>query len=686
MRVALEGIKFNYDPNLAVTGAFNLRRNETQIVRVPEWEPGTCPDYECSPVAYAIGGLPKNMTIEASVSSESGLKTPLMIKAIAERAGHILGDVEARVITHPGSSGFVKFNLPNARVSQEGIGIHDIAWRWQYSDTPNVWIDFQTTRHRVYTTLARPCEPWEPESREPANIHQPWTEVLDIACRWARRVLSDPDEAAELITKEFFREVGKLVSYFGDASYAVSRFLCTDFLRLLKTGIGGNQTVNCDDCATVISTFSNIVGCELWQSSMGETFGTNRVVLIGAQAFGTTTFIHHAVAWKGQCLANDDVFDGCLQIDEDLKEPFIAVQPANIPFGNDQQGYRFSVVRNPSDCQPIPNNHDFGRRRRPLGEGYRSDEGLREPELISKLKEFYGFDFWPRADDDQRNDSERGLDSVISGPFLAGWEFHSGKRFSDERFPDVIQILLKQDESNGELIAVTLYECNKATDPNFRLLEILGRFDQLSLKQLIDESIGDVAFAQENGTAVVFRRDRFLAVIRSAGRQPVSVIEMAQTIDGDLASLSGGHLLNQVQRRSVMAHKMADLIRIFHLDFSGSDPVLQTVAPRVLDLRGMDANGNFTRGRITNDQGNSNGITGRAYTYKGDEYFTFTREDGLATFLGRLIFQDLTANPTKLVVIGSLITRTSADGGDRSPDADAFTDGQQEQVLVITKP
>ena len=135
-----------------------------------------------------------------------------------------------------------------------------------------------------------------------------------------------------------------------------------------------------------------------------------------------------------------------------------------------------------------------------------------------------------------------------------------------------------------------------------------------------------------------------------------------------------------------MDHKFADLRRIFHLDFSGSAPVLQTVDPRVLDLRGMNANGNLTRGTISNDQGNSHGITGRAFTYKGDEYFTFTREDGLATFLGRLIFQDLTANPTKLVVIGSLMTRTSADGGDRSPDADAFTDGQQEQVLVITKP
>ena len=135
-----------------------------------------------------------------------------------------------------------------------------------------------------------------------------------------------------------------------------------------------------------------------------------------------------------------------------------------------------------------------------------------------------------------------------------------------------------------------------------------------------------------------------------------------------------------------MAHKFADLRRIFHINFSGGDPVLQTVSPRVLDLRDMGNNGNLTRGTITNDQGSSNAITGRAFTYKGDEYLNFTREDGLATFLGRLIFEDLTANPTKLIVVGSLVTRTSAGGGDRPPDEQALANGQQEQVLVITKP
>jgi hypothetical protein len=76
---------------------------------------------------------------------------------------------------------------------------------------------------------------------------------------------------------------------------------------------------------------------------MGGTFNTHPVILIGEENFACTGFHYHAVAWKGQCEANDDVFDGCLQIDTDLKQPWIPVQPANIPFGNEKAGYRDSV-------------------------------------------------------------------------------------------------------------------------------------------------------------------------------------------------------------------------------------------------------------------------------------------------------------------------------------------------------
>jgi hypothetical protein len=684
MRVELKGIKFNYDPDdLKKTGAFNLRRNETEPVRLPEWLPDTPTNYEASPAGYAICALPAEMSIQASFNCESNPGTSIRIRAIAEFTDHVLGDVEPVEIPNNESSDFMTLKLPDARVACVGVGIHDIGWRWQFSSEPNVWTDFQTTRHRIYTVLARPSDPWEPKSSASDNTHQPWTEVLDFACKWASGAAGDLDEAAELITKEFFQRVSKLVSWYEDPSYAFSRFLCTEFLRLLNTGVGGNQTVNCDDCATVISTFANVLGCQLSQSSMGEVFRTHPIVLIGSQTFDCKTFIHHAVAWKGRCEANDELFDGCLRIDEDLQQPFVGVQPTNVPFGSEREGYRFSLVRNTPHCQPIPNNLDYGRRRRRLGDGYRSDEGFREPELIAKLKSFYQFDSWPTVEDElPGDDTDISLASIIGGSFLAGWEIHTDKHFKDERFRNVYELLIKpSDLSTGQLIATTVYQSNKTSDPNLRLLEILGRFDELDLRRLNEPSLGDVAFAKEDGTAIVLRKNRFLAVVRSAGRQPTSVIQRAQTLNSNLTQLVSVTSINQIQRRSTMAHKLSELRRIFRFNIPGTEPILDARPGRV-DLRDMEPNGNLPRGTHTDDQGTSHPITGRAYKYKGDDYLTFTRNDGTATFVGRLIFED---GPNKLIVVGILTVITGKFDA-RGPDEQATLDGQQEQVLVITKP
>jgi hypothetical protein len=531
MRVELEGIKFNYDPDdLKKTGAFNLRFNETQKVRVPEWQSDICSEHQCSPVAYAIEGLPKEMTIEASFRSDKGLETPLMIKACAEPPGHILGDIEAREINHPGSSGFVKFNLPHARVSKAGIGFHDIAWRWQYSDTPNIWKDFQTTFHRVYTVIARPTKPWEPESSDSTNIHQPWTEVLDYACCWARRVKSDRDEAAKLITRNFFDLGQHLLKYKSGGFYAAETFDCTKFLALLRNGIGGGQLVNCDDCATVVSTFANILGCELWQSGIGEYFFTNPVLLIGADDFAKTEFIYHSVAWKGDCKEDDELFDGCLQIDENVEQPFIPMEAADLPFGaaGTDRGYRFSLIPGRPDVGPLPCHQNYGKRRRPLGSGYLGQLRVTENGIISELKRRFEFEGWPKEPDPDEINSNIRTEEL----FLPGWALYSSERFNDERFPNVIQLLFTSaDMSKDKLLAINVYENNIAADSNPNLLELLGRFEELRFSPLKEPRIGDIAFADKDETVVLFRRGRRLIVVRNAGRQQFSVIQLAQTLD-----------------------------------------------------------------------------------------------------------------------------------------------------------
>ena len=57
-------------------------------------------------------------------------------------------------------------------------------------------------------------------------------------------------------------------------------FECTQFLDRLRGGPGLGGTVNCTDCAVIVSTFSNALGCDLWQSRMGsQQFEVNPIRL-----------------------------------------------------------------------------------------------------------------------------------------------------------------------------------------------------------------------------------------------------------------------------------------------------------------------------------------------------------------------------------------------------------------------
>jgi len=52
--IAIEAIKFNHNPGSATHDAFNIRRNATQVVRVPEWRRFISVNPEDSPAAYAV--------------------------------------------------------------------------------------------------------------------------------------------------------------------------------------------------------------------------------------------------------------------------------------------------------------------------------------------------------------------------------------------------------------------------------------------------------------------------------------------------------------------------------------------------------------------------------------------------------------------------------------------------------
>lgn len=549
MKVTLETIKFNHDPTFKTTGAFYVRKNEIERVRLPEWEKDRCMTPECSPVAYAIDQLPKtrdapeDITIKASFSASELPTQTVWIQAFEYRnpkevpgPANILGTTNPVSVTFTaGKANDVTFRLDSERISNAGTSASDQIWWWKFSIDKDQWNEFQFTKHRVYVVPKRPTCPWEPESDCASNIHVPWTEALEYACHWAAGVTENVDLAAKMVTNRVY-SLGKiLLQWEKSAKYGHREFALTKFLALFRDGIGGGQTLNCDDCAAIVSTFANLLGAQLWQSSMGgDSFWTNPVLLIGHSHWRKMGFGRHSVAWKGECREGDELFDACLQIDGDRKPncpPQFPKQPANIRFGTrSNRGYQSSLVEK-GKCPPIPKDPTYGRQRRKFGLGFLGDKAIQSFSPVHGLRNGYKFTTWPP------HDPRLKLAAITSKSFadklvFDGWKLQLEKPecFHLAEGVSVLHTILKRDESlTTNLVDFNIYECADGIDPNEILLRVLSCFESF-LERSPDPHPGELAFS-DGDASVIFRRGRSVGAVRSIGRERVNAAPFAMMLD-----------------------------------------------------------------------------------------------------------------------------------------------------------
>ena len=400
----LEAIAFNHDPTSATHDALNIRRNLAQPVIAPEWTRGASARFEDSVAAYALRETRGNaLTIQAKFLSSDLTLTRVEVRAVSGYSlgqwpwnvswpyfaawlqspgagSSVLGDVEARAVEFlpNGETEFVLFELPEHQLERYGIGLHRVVWRWQFRQhAGQPWTTFAQSQHRIYTVVAIPTAPWQQDGY-PVNTQLPWTEVLDYACQWARGAATT-ERAAMRATYAVYGLGPELLEYncpnMGapmyvsiDAGPPPYFFNCSAFLELLRGGVGRGRYVNCSDCATIVSTFANVLGCDLSQSRMGffpQGFSINPIVPIGAIRWELpcgfwSGFGMHEVAWDGQCTEDDNVFDACLVIDNDLdptRAPHSPLIPANIRFGRVGEGLyrdRLAVPLHRPNCQAWP--------------------------------------------------------------------------------------------------------------------------------------------------------------------------------------------------------------------------------------------------------------------------------------------------------------------------------------------
>lgn len=542
MTVILEAIKFNHDPDSATTDAFNIRRNETQPVIQPEWRSGITLNPEDSPAAYArdvTNG--KTLTIQAKFRCTDSAIASVKVRALD---GHqvlrsvvmvnVLGEVcPEEVVFTNGESDFAIFELTKVRIQDVGVSVSDTIWRWQFSVNSGAWTDFATTTHRIYTVLAMPTRPWQPDSSVSSNTQQPWTEVLDYACRWAASATSVP-QAAKLVTEQVNGLGSGLVHYdnpqSGSTGFTIDSppsFDCGDFLLLLRgqPHLRGSG-VNCDDCAAFVATFANILGCDLSEARMDHDIPLNPHLRIGAAALETDMFGYHAVAWSGQCGENDEVFDACVQLDSDDQPsltPHPLFVPANIRFGQlGEHLYRFKLASDPSQCNPV------------------NERGLRRRIGFPKLS--FPSAFRVLTDSRDRENTASHIFKQLVSEFVS-----EGTRFSPWRLQDLyfiddpaslfgIQSFWQRQDDADVAIRIDAHVDSSVDKASDKLKELLSHFQLRHIKQQEHPEFGDVVHTVPENFVIVFSRRKFVFRLRNVGMRLVSSKAFAQAIDDFLMS------------------------------------------------------------------------------------------------------------------------------------------------------
>lgn len=323
--VDLSGIKFDYDPTATAMDALTIRHNYATAVPVVQWSKRMSTAQQ-SPAAYAITRVAgKEVTIQAGFVATEGLERA----SVKAEGGGVLGAVDPFVVTFThGQSDpqFTTISLKHHTLAAGGVQKQDIEWKWFYQLPGRGWLPLATTKHRIYVVLDTPRLPWQ-QPPGAASQQTPWAEVLDFACAWATGATTAA-EAAAAITTHVNASAGLV--YSSESQYTVKPayervFLCTRFLDLLRGGPGNGNKVNCVDCASIVTTFANSLGCDLMSSRMKPAtaggFYCNKIQTIGDSEWeypfpdGNRGFAFHEVAWTGLASYTDPLYDACLKVD-----------------------------------------------------------------------------------------------------------------------------------------------------------------------------------------------------------------------------------------------------------------------------------------------------------------------------------------------------------------------------------
>lgn len=559
MQVFLQAITFNHDTDSDTCDAFNIRKNETEFVTRPEWQRGISTLPEHSLAAYAIQQIEKKaITIKARFTRDDLEITSVEIQAInvspengPPRSKELRREIVSTVLPSPPCRNDVlgwvppqsiefledgdTLTLKESMIAQAGVGVHVIHWQWQYRLHPqDSWKDIEETTHQIYTVLSRPDDPWGQTPYQPDNTRLPWTDVMDSACYWARGVHGYDDAAAHITYS--IRQLEKVfyVIYDPSAFYSDDKhFDCSAFLKLIENGIGIGSRLNCTDCASAVTTFANVLGCSLWQSTMDGgsgiiSFQTNPIRLFGRTCWQRVKFGIHEVAWKDDCSESDALFDATLELDGDdrpSRPPRKPLLPRNLLFGGkSNKDYVFRLVSPKDSGKVIPKPHT--RKRRSIQSPTSKAQPAALPLHDSPFSD-YGHHEWPIAPTPKMVSREAISAKFVAQETFLDWNILVGPTYT-ESSDGVLQVQLLLSAPPEKLIRLDIDVCSSPEQSREYLRHRLGLF---VTRLEPSKRPGEIAFVEPEVGATLFLRANLVALARDAGSGSVDLSDFTRRLD-----------------------------------------------------------------------------------------------------------------------------------------------------------
>jgi hypothetical protein len=164
----------------------------------------------------------------------------------------------------------------------------------------------------------------EPTFQRPEDVYNAWVAAIDPALRAIDGVAPSDEAVIDALVSWIYDDLG--LSY--DTRYGASYFTAYvgnwtpatfDMTGFLRPGAG--RTVNCSDCASILSAWANMLGAELVYSIVLQNFDLNYILAIGGDAFTHCPFGSWGCSFSYHAVNTNDggatIWDATLALDGD---------------------------------------------------------------------------------------------------------------------------------------------------------------------------------------------------------------------------------------------------------------------------------------------------------------------------------------------------------------------------------